>query len=373
MLGFIYDLKEWLFWKQLLRKTWKNTQEVSIKKMNEPVDFVVLWVDDKDPEWKAEKEKYQRQIGIVKEHRDNGDERYRDWDLFHYWFRAVEKYAPWVRNVYLVTCGHVPEWLNLNAPKLKHIKHSDFIPQEYLPIFSSNPIEMNLHRIPGLSECFVYFNDDVFLCRDTVPEDFFRDGKPNCTAIAVPLRNSTNDAFDHMLFTARGAINNYFAGDIRRRIINNPEKWFSAQYGDDRAYNIYAGRMGYLPGMHFTHLAAPFRKSTYLKVWQNFPQLLDQTSMHRFRTAQDVQHIILTMWEILEGSFNPVSVKHHGMHFWDPPSQCEDIKKALLEKKYLSICINDSENVSYEAFCRLKGELKTVMETVLPEKCSFEI
>ena len=72
-----------------------------------------------------------------------------------YWFRAVEKFAPWVRKIHFVTCGHVPAFLNLAHPKLHHVKHEGFLPPEVLPTFSSHAIEMNLHRIPGLAEHFV--------------------------------------------------------------------------------------------------------------------------------------------------------------------------------------------------------------------------
>ena len=82
-----------------------------------------------------------------------------------WWFRAVEKFAPWVNKIHFVTYGHLPKWLNIDNPKLNIAKHSDFIPQKYLPTFSSFPIEVNLHRIKGLAERFVYFNDDMFLLK----------------------------------------------------------------------------------------------------------------------------------------------------------------------------------------------------------------
>ena len=72
------------------------------KKMESPIDFVVLWLDDSDPEWQKSKEKYDK---TNKDIDDCGRERYRDWDIFRYWFRSVEMYAPWVNKVYLVTCG----------------------------------------------------------------------------------------------------------------------------------------------------------------------------------------------------------------------------------------------------------------------------
>ena len=89
-----------------------------------------------------------------------------------------EKFAPWVRYVFFITDDQKPEWLNMNHPKLKWIKHTDYIPEEYLPAFSSHVIEWNMHRIEDLSENFVYFNDDMFVIDKTSPEDFFRGGLP---------------------------------------------------------------------------------------------------------------------------------------------------------------------------------------------------
>ena len=93
-----------------------------------PIDFVLLWVDDSDPQWRALRKQY-----APKDHFliDDREARYRDFETLRYWFRAVEKFAPWVNKIYFITCGHVPAWLNLDAQKLVHVKHSDYIPEEY--------------------------------------------------------------------------------------------------------------------------------------------------------------------------------------------------------------------------------------------------
>ena len=117
------------------------------------IDFVILWVDGNDPKWQSEKATYDSNINDD----SNSASRYRDWGLLPYWFRGVEKFTPWVNKIHFVTWGHVPEFLNLNNPKLNIVNHKDFIPEEYLPTFSSHAIELNIHRIPGLSEKFIYF------------------------------------------------------------------------------------------------------------------------------------------------------------------------------------------------------------------------
>lgn len=61
-----------------------------------------------------------------------------------------------------MTNGQVPEFLNHNNPKITLIKHSDYMPEKYLPTFNSNVIELNYHRITELSDNFVLFNDDCY-------------------------------------------------------------------------------------------------------------------------------------------------------------------------------------------------------------------
>ena len=96
----------------------------------ESMDFVIPWVDGSDPAWRAE-----RELWLARERRDpflakwnDGEQRYRDNGLLRYWFRGVEKFAPWVNKIFFVTYGHVPDWLNTAHPKLQIVKHEDFIP-----------------------------------------------------------------------------------------------------------------------------------------------------------------------------------------------------------------------------------------------------
>ena len=138
------------------------------------IDFVILWVDGSDEAWLKEKEKYSPETVSY----GSGKNRFRDFDNLQYWFRGVEKYAPWVNYVYFVTWGHLPVWLNTDHPKLKVIKHTDYMPDKYLPTFNSNAIELTLNRLSELSEHFVLFNDDMFLISPTKPEDFFVNGVP---------------------------------------------------------------------------------------------------------------------------------------------------------------------------------------------------
>nr|CAD7569097.1 unnamed protein product [Timema californicum] len=90
-----------------------------------------------------------------------------------YSLRSLEKFAPWIRHVFLVTNGQIPYWLNLDNPRLTLVTHEEiFVNLSHLPTFSSPAIETHIHRIHGLSQKFLYLNDDVMLGKEVWPEDF---------------------------------------------------------------------------------------------------------------------------------------------------------------------------------------------------------
>ena len=330
------------------------------------IDFVVLWVDGNDPAWRAEKAKYQ---GKTLDD-SNSANRFRDWGLMPYWFRAVEKFTPWVRKVHFVTCGHVPEFLSVNHPKLHHVKHTDFLPPEALPTFSSHAIEMNLHRIPGLAEHFVYFNDDMFLLRPMPETSFFREGLPCTCGSEYPMGLVGEiGIWQHAAVNNLGVINAHF--DKKQQV-----KQFAGKYAN-RAYrwqdNVRTRAAEMLFPNHFTgfknlHAPAAYRKSTFEAVWEAEPELLRRTTEHRFRSADDVNQWVCLWWQVASGQFAPFNT--------DNLVSCADehtaagLCDAILRQSHDMICINDPEApVDFDV---LSARLRAAFDTLLPEKCGFE-
>ncbi len=153
-----------------------------MSKSNFPVDIVYTWCDDSDPVWnkkrldalsKVDKKKV-TQNGIV-------EGRFQNHDELKYSLRSVEHYIPWVRRIYIVTDNQVPEWLNVSHPKIKIIDHSVIFPKWVKrPVFNSLLIEWFIHRIPGLAEHFIYFNDDMLILKSLNKKEFFQDNKTIC-------------------------------------------------------------------------------------------------------------------------------------------------------------------------------------------------
>ena len=133
------------------------------------MDLVYNYVNGNDPEWVERRNKYGQNY-------DNSACRFRDNGELRYSLRSVEKYAPWIQNIFIVMDSKVPDWLN--ESKVHIIRHEDIMPRELLPCYNSNVIEFHIDNIPGLSDLFIYANDDMFF-GNYVDESFFvQNGKP---------------------------------------------------------------------------------------------------------------------------------------------------------------------------------------------------
>lgn len=338
------------------------------------IDFIITWVDGNDPIWKEEKTKYSGKTSG-----DNRVKRYRDWDFLNYWFRSIESCAPWVNKIHFVTYGHVPVWLNTKHPKLNIVNHKDYIPAQYLPTFSCRPIELNLHRIPGLTENFVYFNDDMFLLQPVKMEDFFRDGLPCDTAILNASHISGLDINGDFLkpenYNTSNVmnlvpINRNF--DKKRSIKMNFGKWFSIKYGMEALIRTAL----LLPWSNFTgfrnlHLPYSYKKKTFEEVWEKEEHLLDRACRHKFRDCTDISSRVMSFWQIAAGEFAPRS-PHEGKYYsiCNDELKNEQLFKAIGNKKHKMVCINDEYSGS--DFESVKDRLIDCFGKAFPSKSTFE-
>ena len=235
----------------------------------EKIDFVLLWVDGNDPAWRAQKNQY----SPAKKDYGSSDNRFRDWDNLQYWFRGVEKYAPWVNNIYFITWGHLPPWLNTEHPKLKIIKHEDFIPEQYLPTFNSDTIETNLFRIEELSETFVLFNDDFFLIDDVRPDDFFINGLPCDSFVENLIAPVGRAGITHTKVVITDIINTHFSKRTVHKNIRG--KIYNKKYGVQNLITLYFFPFGYFTGFRNPHIAQSHLKSTFCEIWDKEYTALD--------------------------------------------------------------------------------------------------
>lgn len=342
--------------------------------MNEkyPIDFIITWVDGNDPAWQKEKDEYKKAGG------DSRKNRYREWDTLKYWFRGVEKYAPWVNKIFFVTWGHLPPWLNTSHPKLRIINHKDYIPAEYLPTFSSRPIDMNFHHIEDLSEHFVYFNDDMFLLRPVERSDFFQNGLPCDAAIqdvVVPKGADANggkltaDALYTAVFYDTAVLNRNF--DKKKVIRKDFSKWFSLKYRKFLMKNILLNGWNFFTGFKMVHLPYSYLKKTYREVWEKEAETLSVACEHKFRTATDVNHYIFSYWQIAKGTFVPRDISIGTlMAICNDEKKNERIYKTIRRQERKILCVNDQ--FSGNNYDEVNQHLVDSFQEILPEKCSFE-
>lgn len=336
------------------------------------IDFVLPWVDGDDPVWRAEKNKYKEKDTAVASNIDtNSDCRYRDNGLLKYWFRSIEAFAPWVNKIHFVTCGQKPKWLNESHDKLHLVYHQDFIPSQFLPTYNANTIEMNIHRIDSLSERFVYFNDDVFLLKPLKEDFFFKFGNP---VLDTNLRYSSWVGYNNwsrLMFNDYCIVNNSF--DIYKSIKDNREKWFSLrELGFKRVRrNLMSFYANYtLPVSPYGHLAFPHLKSSLQEVWDRHPDVMDQSSKHKFRSDDQVNQWLLCAWNQAKGKFFPARDDRLGKSFSISPDTVEAACEVIKKQSFPQICINDSiDNIDY-VVCMQR--ITEAFESILREKSTFE-
>lgn len=341
----------------------------------EKIDFVITWVDGSDEKWLAKKREYEKQQAEIavkgeterkaekgKAGKKGADARYRDWGLLPYLFRGIEQYASWVNHVFLVTDHQIPEWLNRDYPKLSVVFHDQFIPKEYLPTFNSHTIELNLHRIPGLSEQFVYFNDDCFLTGMCRPEDFFKHGRPVDEASLNGINGKDNE-FARIQFQNMALMNCYYSVNDCKR---NLSKWLRPSYGRNLFRTLLLLPFQRLQGIYNPHGPMAVLKQTCRKLWERDGDVLDATCRCRFRKGDNVSAYIYRYEQLLSNHFIPHKSQNKYCSVAEPAG-----KIARNVKKYKMVCINDAE-LEEKQFLRKRKEIQRIMENAFPSKSAFE-
>lgn len=327
------------------------------------VDFVITWVDMDDPKWIKEFSKYSNKI-------DNSvnelsEARFRDHGFLKYWFRGVEKFAPWVRKIHFVTSGQKPEWLDENHPKINLVNHSDYIPKDYLPVFNSNLIEIYMHKIPDLSEQFVYFNDDFFITNKVSKSRFFEKGLPK--DIATFRKNTGISQFEKMLKNNIRLINKHF--DKKEVFKRDHDKWFDPSYGKRGRLNYLLKYYNQFITLRTPHNAQPYLKATFEDVWKHCDKELTEMSKHRFRSNDDYTPELFKTWQICTSNFIPYNTYQDTKMF---PLLIKSKKaiKAVREQSYKLVCLND--NIHIRNYDKVMQDITDAFESILPEKSSFE-
>lgn len=217
--------------------------------MSGEIDAVFTWVDGNDPAFQASKalhasqwttskppgwetrsqytgEAEARERPVIASH---SAMRFRDKEELRFALRSVHQFAPWIRRIYIVTNGQVPAWLDAAHPRISVVPHSRLFEEPgALPTFNSNAIEATIHRIPGLSDDFIYFNDDFFFGRPVTLADFI-DPAGRHRLFVEKDRKMPRDMTDRSMIAHNWAFNHTLMNDLiapstqRRMFAHTPQ------------------------------------------------------------------------------------------------------------------------------------------------------
>lgn len=334
---------------------------------NMPIDFVVSWVDGNNKEWLSQRSKYRTDKGRF----DTRKRRTRNWDNFKFWFRGIEKYAPWVNHIYVVTPGHYPEWLNIFNPKVSIIDQNILLDEEDRPTFNNCAIELLLHKIPNLAEHFVYFCDDMFLVNSAQPSDFFRNNLPLDTvgfqATEAKAQKDGNVFYGIPVMALRLVAKHFDKTEVFKM---NWKKFLDIRNGKNIVKTLMALPYHYFVGFNEPHTANSYLKSTYEDIWKADPTELSLTVKSRFRQEFGLSQWAIRYWQICSGKFEIRSRSFSTMVAVENIDDALYVSKLLEQTKSKVLCIND--DVQDEYFEEVASIINSSLDKKYSTKCSFE-
>ena len=241
--------------------------------MQTAIDFVFLWCDGSDPDFVRQKAQRMKEVRPEQITENIGDIRYVQFDELKYALRSVNQFAPWFHHIFVVTNNQRPKWL-IDHPKISVVDHKEIIPKDLQPVFSSICIEMYLDRIPGLSEHFVYSNDDMMLNRPLMPSDFFdAQGNPIVWMSNADAEKITSTRADQILKDCS---------------INTWQKTLL------RAWKLYRRKTGRkIPFLTPADALDAYNISMFREVLFRFPELLRVNSLP-FRTGEEISRVLFS-------------------------------------------------------------------------------
>ncbi|MEN8156781.1 MAG: Stealth CR1 domain-containing protein [Bacteroidota bacterium] len=325
---------------------------------DQDIDVVVLWVDGSDPVLTAKRERYLKEEGITHSHSAALPTRYASNNEIRYCVLSILTFAPFVRNIFLVTDGqdpdlyedirsHFPERLN----SFKIVDHKEIFEgfEEFLPTFNSMSIEYMIWRIKGLSENFIYFNDDVFLVRETGPSDWFVGNRPVLRGRwkFPPYRKKAGH------FIKRG---------IHRKILGNSD------YHPRISFLLQQWKAAYLLGMRFRyyfldHTPHPMNRKRLEAFFDDHPEVLKKNISYRFRSRDQFQITALAYHlEIREGNHHLAPLNLTYLHpYYSAKRLLKKLAVSKQNERIGSICVQSLEMIDREVGDEVLGWMEQIL------------
>ena len=334
-----------------------------------PIDVVYTWVDDQDLAWLQKKNKYLQQHSSIDNRSviSGHSTRYHNRDELLYSLRSVAKYAGFVRNIYLVTDGQVPAWLNTEHPRIQVVFHEEiFTDADALPTFNSHAIESQLHHIKGLSEHYLYFNDDVFLGRPVSPDDFFTHSRKAIAYFSGQKRSGGSPREGDSVLTWAANNNHKLLSEIAP--LDCLHKLLDVSSGQKL---LHAPR-----SQEFLHIPHSQVKSILAKMEAKFPDAFQITARNRFRNVTDIIPTLLHHYYAAmtgRAELRKSAEQQFPNQFINvaSPFLRPILKKILLTRSYKAFCINEPISADIDT-SQFDAMVQDFLQTYFPDKCEFE-
>jgi len=336
---------------------------------NGPIDIILPWVDAADPAWCELRKQYSKNLEEVQKN-SNSITRFESWGNLKYVLRGIEKCMPLVNKIFLVTCGQIPSFLDLECTSLRVVNHKDYIPAEYLPTFNSNTIEINYHRIHELSENFILFNDDLIPLQPIQESYYFKNNRVCDEAVERALCPNIQELDSHVnLYRAVNMmviINRHFSKRIVQK--RNWWKWFYPGYGKRIIRTIALTHYYDFDYFSIPHMAVAMKKSVIEKIWRLEPEAMDRSYRNKFRNYSDVSQYLFRFWKLCEGDFYPRRTK--GLYVNISDDNCMEIAHIIRKRTQQMISLNETDEL--KDFERVRNVINRAISDIYPEKSMFE-
>jgi hypothetical protein len=311
-----------------------------------PVDVVYTWVDGEDPEWRRTKDHHLHLAGKGSLSAQAANSaRYLSRDELMYSLRSLNLYADWFRKIYLVTADQVPPWLDTSHPRIQMVSHADiFADARCLPTFNSHAIESRLHHIDGLSEHYIYLNDDVFFGRVVSPELFFHGNGQS------------------MFFMSKAQL------DLGPPDLVEPPVMSAAK--NNRA--LIRDAFGVNITQKLKHVPHAQQRSVLFEMEERFPERFAQTSANRFRSHSDlsIASALHHYYAYATGRAVPGKIRYAYSDVSDPYT-AKRLQKLLWARDSDVICLNDTDLDGVDADQKA-DLLRDFLEAYYPVPSAFE-
>lgn len=288
----------------------------NVNSFSEKVDVVYTWVDGSDRDWLRRKESCRSNETGESDVSDSVlASRYKDNDELKFSLRSIYQYAPWVNKIYIVTDRQAPSWLR-ESEKVVIVDHSDIWPDPTnLPVFNSHAIEACIHRIPELSEHFLYFNDDVLLTRPVSPSLFYyASGISKVFWSRAQVDFAEADSSEYASTVA--------AKNARKILVGSGEKYFSRK---------------------FFHTPAALRRSICFELESKFSDSYLDTRKSKFRSIEDIAAAgsLYFNYGLSKGYSVPGSIRYD---YIDPSTADgrDRMSRLLAKRNFDCVVINDN-------------------------------